>query len=161
MQDLEEPTFESIAQMHYLDACVNEALRMYPPVSRTERERNEDWEYKGLKIAKGTVISIPIYAIQRDEEFWPNPDVYDPERPIPSIGIFGIVAMSIVFLCDNSTSGTVLQQDSAASVHVGCSDRDPECPTLAATGKCQTDANYTREACELSCRNCHSPQAGA
>ncbi|OQV14013.1 Cytochrome P450 3A9 [Hypsibius exemplaris] len=80
MQDLEEPTFESIAQMHYLDACVNEALRMYPPVSRTERECNEDWEYKGLKIAKGTVISIPIYAIQRDEEFWPNPDVYDPER---------------------------------------------------------------------------------
>ncbi len=40
---------------------------------------------------------------------------------VPSyhIGIFGIVATSIIFLCDNTTSGTVLQHDSAASVHVG------------------------------------------
>ncbi|OWA55276.1 Cytochrome P450 3A29 [Hypsibius exemplaris] len=62
MQDLEEPTFESIAQMHYLDACVNEALRM------------------DSKSPKEPSSASRFYAIQRDEEFWPNPDVYDPER---------------------------------------------------------------------------------
>ncbi|OQV14012.1 Cytochrome P450 3A24 [Hypsibius exemplaris] len=80
MQDREEPDYDAIAQMQYLDACVNEALRLYPPVSRTERECNEDWEYKGLKIEKGSVIAVPIFAIQRDPEFWPNPEVFDPER---------------------------------------------------------------------------------
>ncbi|XP_055357983.1 uncharacterized protein LOC129602845 [Paramacrobiotus metropolitanus] len=43
----------------------------------------------------------------------------------------------------------------------GCVDRDPACPMLAQAGQCVTHANYTLEACELSCRNCHSPQAGA
>ena len=80
MQDREQPDYEDIAQMQYLDQCVNESLRLYPPVSRAERECNEDWEYKGLKIEKGTVIGVPIYAIQNDPEFWPNPEVYDPER---------------------------------------------------------------------------------
>jgi cytochrome P450 family 6 len=80
MQDNQKPDYGLIAQMQYLDACVNEVLRLYPPVSRTERECNETWEYKGLKVEKGTIIGVPIYAIQRDPEFWPNPEVFDPER---------------------------------------------------------------------------------
>ena len=80
MQGRDEIDYEAIAEMQYLDQCVNEALRLYPPVSRTERECNEDWEYKGLKVEKGTLISIPTYAIQHDPEFWPNPEVYDPDR---------------------------------------------------------------------------------
>lgn len=80
MQGRKEPDYEMVAEMQYLDACVNEALRMYPPVTRTDRECNEDWEYNGLKIEKGTIIAIPIYAMQRDPENWPNPDVFDPER---------------------------------------------------------------------------------
>jgi cytochrome P450 family 6 len=80
MQEQEEPTYELIAEMQYLDACVNEALRLYPPVSRAERECNQAWQYKDIKIEKGTVIGIPIYAIHRDAEFWPNPEVFDPER---------------------------------------------------------------------------------
>jgi cytochrome P450 len=80
MQDNEKPDYDLIAQMQYLDACVNEALRLYPPASMTDRQCNETWEYKGLKVEKGTVILVPIYAIHRDPEFWPNPEVFDPER---------------------------------------------------------------------------------
>lgn len=76
----EKPNYDRIAEMPYLDMCINETLRMYPPATRAERECNEDWEYKGLKIEKGTVIAIPIFAMHRDPEFWPDPEVYDPER---------------------------------------------------------------------------------
>lgn len=29
---------------------------------------------------KGTEVFVPIYALQRDEKYWPDPDKYDPER---------------------------------------------------------------------------------
>ena len=73
-------TYELIAEMGYLDQCINEALRLYPPVTRNERMCNEDWTYEGLTIEKGTVIGIPIFALQRDPRFWENPEKFDPER---------------------------------------------------------------------------------
>jgi cytochrome P450 len=34
----------------------------------------------GYKIPKGINISFAIYAVHRDPEFWPDPDIFDPER---------------------------------------------------------------------------------
>ncbi|XP_055345482.1 cytochrome P450 3A24-like isoform X2 [Paramacrobiotus metropolitanus] len=80
MSDREVATYDLIAKMEYLDCCINEALRMYPPVVRTERECNETWTYKGMTIDKGTVVAVPIYAIHHDPENWPDPERYDPDR---------------------------------------------------------------------------------
>lgn len=77
-----KPDYDRIAEMPYLDMCVNETLRLYPPASRAERICNEDWECRGLKVEKGTSVIIPIFAMHRDPEFWPEPEVYDPERYI-------------------------------------------------------------------------------
>ena len=34
----------------------------------------------GLKINKGQIITIPIYALHHDPDIYPNPDEFDPER---------------------------------------------------------------------------------
>lgn len=41
-----------------------------------------DYTLNGTKInlPKGQVIWIPVYAIQRDPNIYPDPDVFDPER---------------------------------------------------------------------------------
>lgn len=37
-----------------------------------------------VTLPKGTLVLIPIYAIQNDAEYFPEPDRYEPERFLPS-----------------------------------------------------------------------------
>lgn len=34
-------------------------------------------------VPSGTILYIPIKLIQRNPDFWPNPDVFDPDRFLP------------------------------------------------------------------------------
>ncbi|GFV14807.1 hypothetical protein TNCV_4304361, partial [Trichonephila clavipes] len=34
----------------------------------------------GITIPKGMIVTIPNYALQHDPQFFPNPDVFDPDR---------------------------------------------------------------------------------
>lgn len=59
---------------------IEETLRMYPPASRSDRIASDDYEYNGLKINKGLLIAIPIYAIQHDPNIYENPEEFNPDR---------------------------------------------------------------------------------
>ena len=71
---------ETVADMPYLDACIKESLRLMPPLARNDRECNQDWTYKGIKIKKGTNIGIPIHVVHHNPEYWPEPELFKPER---------------------------------------------------------------------------------
>jgi cytochrome P450 family 3 subfamily A len=66
--------------MKYMDMVIDETLRLYPIGAFADRVASNDYEYKGLKIKKDQLITIPIYALHRDPEIYPNPDEFDPER---------------------------------------------------------------------------------
>lgn len=71
----------NVLQLPYLDAVVNECLRVFPPVTNfVNRKAEQDFKYKDIIIPKGTAITFPLYSIHRDEEYWPHPDEFDPER---------------------------------------------------------------------------------
>lgn len=55
---------------------------MYPPVVGLVRIVTKDYAVPEMNVTlrKGTTVIIPSYSIQRDEEFFPNPDEYRPER---------------------------------------------------------------------------------
>ncbi|KAK0499180.1 cytochrome P450 [Armillaria luteobubalina] len=40
----------------------------------------QDDEYRGMHIPQGSIVVANIWAILRDEELYPRPDVFDPER---------------------------------------------------------------------------------
>ena len=44
---------ETITDMPYLEACIKEALRIFPPVSRNDRMCTKDWHDNGLFIPEG------------------------------------------------------------------------------------------------------------
>ncbi|KAJ8728459.1 hypothetical protein PYW08_016844 [Mythimna loreyi] len=80
--------FNSIQNMPYMDMVVSELLRLWPPVVVLDRACTKDYNLgkpnenseKDFIVPKGTAIAIPVYAIHRDPQFFPNPDKFDPER---------------------------------------------------------------------------------
>ncbi|KXJ25643.1 Cytochrome P450 3A27 [Exaiptasia diaphana] len=44
------------------------------------RVATKDCTIKGFPIKKGTSIFVPVYSIQRDPEYYDNPDKFDPEH---------------------------------------------------------------------------------
>ncbi|KAF2879260.1 hypothetical protein ILUMI_26906 [Ignelater luminosus] len=77
-----EITYEAITDLKYLGQVVDETLRKYPPASVIPRTCTEDYNIPetNVVIEKGTRLFIPIYALHHDEEYYPNPDVFDPDR---------------------------------------------------------------------------------
>lgn len=76
---------ETIGELTYMSACIKETLRMFAPLVRVERVCNKDWYHEptGLHIPKGMVIQVPIPAIHYNEEYFPDPHAFKPERFLP------------------------------------------------------------------------------
>ncbi|VEN50704.1 unnamed protein product, partial [Callosobruchus maculatus] len=75
-------TYEAIMEMTYLDKIVHETLRKHPPVPGTPRVCTKRYQIPGtgIFIEEGTRVNIPIHAIHRDPEYYPDPEKFDPER---------------------------------------------------------------------------------
>ncbi|EDS38449.1 cytochrome P450 71D6 [Culex quinquefasciatus] len=78
-------TYEAVSDMQYLDQCINETFRLYPAVPVLERKTFQNYQIPGTKviIPKGMKVHIPVYGIQRDEQYYPNPTVFNPDRFYP------------------------------------------------------------------------------
>lgn len=72
--------YEDLMQMEYLDSVVDECLRIYPPAGRLERTAKETVKIGGITIPKGMLVMIPVYAMHRDPELWPEPEQFKPDR---------------------------------------------------------------------------------
>ncbi|XP_011705775.1 PREDICTED: cytochrome P450 9e2-like, partial [Wasmannia auropunctata] len=82
-----KPTYEAINRMKYLDAVVNESLRMYPVATFLDRICVKETELppatpdgKPITIKPGDSIWFPSFAVHRDPKYYPHPDKFDPER---------------------------------------------------------------------------------
>lgn len=68
--------------MPYLEKIILETLRLHPTVPTIDRVATKDFTIKesGLCIEKGTPIIIPITGLHYDEDYFQNPDVFNPEN---------------------------------------------------------------------------------
>lgn len=77
-------TYDVLQKMKYMDACVSETLRHWPPAAITDRICVKDYDYDdgqvSFKIEKGTYFFVSIFGLHHDEKYWKNPDIFDPER---------------------------------------------------------------------------------
>jgi cytochrome P450 len=69
--------------MPYLRQVLDEAMRLYPPAPRFDREAVADDQLGDLRVRKGDLISIWPWLIHRHQRVWKDPDVFDPERFSP------------------------------------------------------------------------------
>ncbi|XP_021953155.1 cytochrome P450 9e2 isoform X2 [Folsomia candida] len=78
----EEFNFAAVNGMTYIDMVINETLRMYSPVGLLARTCKKEYAVPDttLVLKAGDIIVIPLYGLHYDEEYHPNPEVFDPER---------------------------------------------------------------------------------
>lgn len=77
-----EPSLDAVSKLEYLHCVVSETLRMYPPAPRVDRTTTKDYvlEGTGIRLFKGCVVGIPVYAMHHDPQNFPDPFKFDPER---------------------------------------------------------------------------------
>lgn len=77
-----ELSYNNLSEMKYLESCIDEALRKYPPLPFLTRDCSIPYKIPGtdLLIEKGTNVTIPVLALQRDPKYYPNPMKFDPDR---------------------------------------------------------------------------------
>jgi cytochrome P450 len=68
------------SSMHYLDAVINESMRLCPVVPNIARELQAPMKIGGRDLPKGVVIALCIYLTHRRAGLWPEPEKFDPRR---------------------------------------------------------------------------------
>ena len=76
-------SFERLAEIPYLAQVVKESLRLYPPAHGFGRTPTESFTIDGHQFNKGDIVIISTYALHRQERFYSNPLVFDPDRFAP------------------------------------------------------------------------------
>uniref|UniRef100_A0A8C1W8D6 Cytochrome P450 3A n=1 Tax=Cyprinus carpio TaxID=7962 RepID=A0A8C1W8D6_CYPCA len=72
--------YEGVMNMDYLDAALNESLRLFPIVARLERVCKKTVDINGLLVPKDVVVMIPTFALHRDPDYWSDPESFKPQR---------------------------------------------------------------------------------
>ncbi|KAJ8913637.1 hypothetical protein NQ315_007354 [Exocentrus adspersus] len=75
-------TYDSLNDLKYMSQVIDETLRKYAPLSYITRECVEDYKVPGedVVVEKGTRVVIPVRGIHYDEEYYPDPEKFDPDR---------------------------------------------------------------------------------
>jgi cytochrome P450 len=69
-----------IPQLKYTRQIIEETLRLYPPAAIVSRTALKPDRLRDREIRRGDTVMLPIYALQRHEMLWDNPNRFDPDR---------------------------------------------------------------------------------
>jgi cytochrome P450 len=77
-------TAENLGAMEYTQQVLEEVLRLYPPVWLLTRRSLTDDDLKDFDVPAGTDIYLAPFVLHRTDNYWTEPDKFDPERLLPS-----------------------------------------------------------------------------
>lgn len=80
IESQEGETVDKLQKMTYINAVLNESMRLYPPAWIVDRQNVTDDTITSYHIKKGTLIGISLYELHRNPKYWNNPDEFNPER---------------------------------------------------------------------------------
>lgn len=72
--------FAKMKRLGFTRDVFREALRLYPPVAFVPRDATHEEAMRDKTIAAGSILSISPWLLHRHEQYWDDPDVFDPDR---------------------------------------------------------------------------------
>lgn len=78
-------TVEDTSQLKYAEMVLAESMRLYPPAWAQVRQALRDFQLGEYFLPAGTTILMSQWIMHRDEEFFPDPLRFDPERFRPEV----------------------------------------------------------------------------
>ncbi|XP_072754855.1 cytochrome P450 4g15 [Anoplolepis gracilipes] len=78
-------TFQDTMEMKYLERCLMETLRLYPPVPLIARTINTDLKLASgdYTIPAGCTVIVTTFKMHRQPYIYPNPEVFNPDNFLP------------------------------------------------------------------------------
>lgn len=78
-------TYDSLSKMKYMDAILDEVLRIWTAAPTLDRVCSKDFVVENLEngkvlIQKGDVVFVPVAGIHTDPQYYPDPLKFDPNR---------------------------------------------------------------------------------
>ena len=74
------PTLDDAGRLPYARAVFSEAMRLYPPVWVVGRRALHNLTLGDVEVPARTIVLASQYLIHRDNRFWPNAEVFQPQR---------------------------------------------------------------------------------
>ncbi|MBX7500717.1 cytochrome P450 [Qipengyuania sp. YG27] len=75
--------YEDLGKLELTEMAFKEALRFIPPVPSMPRRALRDFEFGGYRIPAGTPVGINIHWTHHSDEYWDEPEKFDPLRFTP------------------------------------------------------------------------------
>ncbi|KAI8286415.1 Cytochrome P450 monooxygenase [Colletotrichum sp. SAR11_57] len=78
----DKPEHAPLAKLRYLQACIDESLRLHPPVPSGVQRMTppEGLQVDDVWLPGDTIVFVPSYTQYRDARFFESPDEFIPER---------------------------------------------------------------------------------
>lgn len=78
-------TYDVVKKMKYLDMVVCETLRKWPPLSSIDRQCTKEHTLEishdeSIKMEPGMALLFPVLGLHLDEQYFKNPNKFDPDR---------------------------------------------------------------------------------
>lgn len=96
-------SFEKLNELPYLDQCIHETIRLFPPLSTftkicTTATTLENSDGGKLRLKPGDMVHISAYSFHKDPDIFENPEEFSPERFDPNVGGYKKYRDRCVFL---------------------------------------------------------------
>jgi cytochrome P450 len=72
--------FEHLRSLTYVRNVFRETVRLYPPITFIPRVAARATQIGSFKVKRGAMIMISPWTIHRNERYWKNANVFDPDR---------------------------------------------------------------------------------